>query len=74
LTPKASSDGKVAAIIAAAGSALILYVIGAVSLVGLWIYGIYDLFLQHKVLEAAIAFFAFPFGVIYGLGRFFGWW
>ena len=39
-----------------------------------WIYSGYSLLQEHRVLNAIAALVVFPIGIIYGLGRFRGWW
>jgi hypothetical protein len=41
---------------------------------GVWIYGVVDLFLKHKIVEAAAALIVIPIGFLYGLFRLLGWW
>jgi hypothetical protein len=44
------------------------------SLLFFWFYSGYSLFKEHRVLDAIGALLVFPIGIIFGLGRFIGWW
>lgn len=38
-----------------------------------WAYGVWALLKADRLLEAAVAVVLAPFGIVYGLLRFFGW-
>ena len=52
---------------------LLFATVGALVIAFFWFYGIWKLFQQDRVFDAAAAFVIFPIGIIYGFLRFFGW-